>query len=109
MFRDMSLSIYPRIYTDADAAKGMAARTGLGRTRHIDVHYLWVQQRIALGDFTLHKVLGTENASDICTKYLDSATIHKYMRFLNYEYADGRSKVCPSLSCVAARLPRLRG
>ena len=108
MFRDMSLSIYPRLYTDAEAAKGMAARTGLGRTRHIDVHYLWVQQRISLGDFTLHKIPGTANPADLCTKYLDNATIKKYMDFFNCYYAEGRSKVCPALSHVAARLPRVR-
>ena len=34
------------VLTDATAAKQMASRTGLGTVRHIDTHYLWVQEKI---------------------------------------------------------------
>ena len=42
MLQDMGISPTIHVYTDAEAARGIATRRGLGRTRHIEVHYLWV-------------------------------------------------------------------
>ena len=58
MLRDMGFDFPLEIMTDATAAKGIASRRGLGRTRHIDVHYLWVQERVGNGDIALKKVWG---------------------------------------------------
>ena len=32
-----------KVFTDSNAARSMASRRGLGRTRHIDVKRLWLQ------------------------------------------------------------------
>ena len=52
--RKMSLEIL----TDASAARSIANRSGLGKVRHIDTHYLWVQERVHRGDFIVSKSLG---------------------------------------------------
>eukprot|EP00973_Karenia_brevis_P063752 8862914-Karenia_brevis.AAC.1 len=36
-----------RVYADASAALGIISRTGLGKVRHIDTAYLWIQEASA--------------------------------------------------------------
>ena len=40
MMKDLGHEVSIIVHTDAEAAKGIASRMGLGKTRHIDVHYL---------------------------------------------------------------------
>ena len=70
MMKDLGHEASIIVHTDAEAAKGIASRMGLGKTRHIDVHYLWVQERVRSGDLVLQKVKGTENPADLLTKHL---------------------------------------
>ena len=49
------------VVTDASAAKGIASRLGLGKARHIAVHYFWVQERVKRGDLVIKKCWGGEN------------------------------------------------
>ena len=39
-----------RARCSSSAARGMSARHGLGKTRHIDVRFLWLQQAVQDGD-----------------------------------------------------------
>ena len=95
MFRDMGIKISLNVHTDAEAARGIASRTGLGKTRHIAVHFLWVQERVKNGDLKIHKVRGDANPADLMTKYLDRPTIEKYMDTFSYGFLDGRSSLTP--------------
>ena len=62
----MGVSVSVDIHTDATAAKGIASRKGLSsRTRHVSVHYLWVQDRVISGDIRVHKVKGDINPADL--------------------------------------------
>ncbi len=53
-----------KVKTDSAAAKGIASRRGLGKTRHIATRFLWVQHKIANGDFVLEKEHGGQNVAD---------------------------------------------
>ena len=97
MYRDMGVNVKLHVHTDAEAAKGIATRTGLGSMRHLAVHYLWVQERVRNGDIVLHKVRGDFNPADLLTKHLTRPTIEKYMSIIGLHYANGRSEVTPSL------------
>ena len=55
--------------TDSSGAKAFASRRGLGRIRHVEVRWLWLQQAVADGRFRVSKVLGTQNPADVLTKY----------------------------------------
>ena len=98
MQHDMGINVGIHVYTDAEAARGIATRRGLGRTRHIEVHYLWVQERVAAKDILLHRVIGKVNPADLCTKHLDRATMHKHMSRFIFCYLPGRAQECPELS-----------
>ena len=97
MFLDMSRPIGLKVHTDAEAAKGIASRTGLGKTRHIQVHFLWVQEKVRDGDFALLKVRGTSNPADLLTKHLAKDDMHKYIGMCNMTFMGGRSPITPAI------------
>ena len=47
--RDFGVEVEGMIHTDASAAIGIVSRQGLGKTRHIAVQYLWIQERVRGG------------------------------------------------------------
>ena len=60
----------PRVGPDASAARGMAARHGLGKVKHPEIRSLHVQDFIKRKFFVVHKINGEENPADLGTKYL---------------------------------------
>jgi len=95
LLQDFGVSAKCRIYTDSSAAKGIASRTGLGKTRHIAVHLLWIQERIRKGEFELVKCKGTENPADLMTKHLAQESSHKCLKRWSAEFRTGRSEAAP--------------
>merc|ERR1712091_802061 len=87
MLRDIGVDLPLEVVTDASAAKGIACRKGLNsKTRHIATHYLWIQERIANGDFTLSKCWGGENPGDLMTKYLSKDKIIQISQVLGFKF-----------------------
>ena len=70
MLYDMGVEADIEINTDASAAKGIASRKGVGRVRHIEVHQLWVQEKVSSGEIVINKVRGEDNIADILTKFV---------------------------------------
>ena len=69
-----------KLWTDSSAAKGIAGRIGLSkRTRHIAVHYLWLQERVEAGDLEVEKVAGEKKPADIGTKFLSREITEKHL------------------------------
>ena len=97
LMADLGQTTQLSVHTDAEAAKGIASRMGLGKTRHIQVHYLWVQERIRNGDLELRKVLGTENPADLLTKHLSSPDMLKYLSKFGAVHQEGRASVTPAI------------
>ena len=100
MFADLGINMNIEVLTDATAAKGIATRKGLGKVRHMAVHYLWVQERVAQGDLKLSKVWGKENPADLLTKYLDFQSIQKFANLVGLEYLEGRAAAAPSIGGI---------
>jgi len=69
---DLGVSSRVKVMTDSSAAKGISARKGVGRVRHIEVNQLWVQDKVRSGDIEIVKVDGDKNLGDALTKYLDA-------------------------------------
>ena len=53
---------------DSSAAKAMSERCGVGRTRHAQARYLWLQMRVCERLLVVDKVKGTINDADLVTK-----------------------------------------
>ena len=88
------------IRSDSTAAIGIAHRQGLGRTRHIDVQYLWIQEKLKGKEFQLSKVGTNENIADLMTKHLSSEVMNNHIAAMNMYYADGRSDAAPEVKAI---------
>ena len=75
--------------TDSTAAIGMCSRTGVGKTRHIQVRWLCFQDAIRDKVVRLKKVKGTENEADMGTKDLDELTHERLLPKLQLKPTQG--------------------
>ena len=65
---DFGETLGARVHTDSSAALAIYQRVGLGKVRHLQVQYLWIQERHTDGSLGLHKVKGELNPADMLTK-----------------------------------------
>ena len=65
---DLGWKLGVRLWTDSKAGKGMVSRRGLGKMRHVEARYLWLQQAVKKKRLTLAKIWGKANPADHLTK-----------------------------------------
>ena len=87
-----------KVKTDSSAAKGIASRKGLGEVRHIEVHQLWIQDKVASGEIEMVKVPGNENIADALTKNVESEKLMWHMNAINLRIDAGRHELMPEIS-----------
>ena len=98
LYRDLGIPLPVRAWTDSSAAMGIARRQGLGKLWHLECQSLWVQQRLRRGEFTLHKVAGESNPSELFTKHLDSQKkLGELLQLFRCKLLDGRPVSAPAL------------
>ena len=71
------------LWTDSSAAKSFATRRGLGKMRHMEARYLWLQGEVLKKTVKVLKVKGEENPADLMTKYLSERDIFKCLKQMN--------------------------
>ena len=71
MVADFGEKVVAAVYSDASAAMGIAHRHGLGKTRHIEVPYLWIQHEVKEGKLTVKKVGTHNNPSNLLTNAMN--------------------------------------
>ena len=52
LMADMGVRVRATVHTDASAAIGIARRAGLGKLRHLNVRYLWLQHELQSPELT---------------------------------------------------------
>ncbi|CAK0843171.1 unnamed protein product [Prorocentrum cordatum] len=77
---DYEMELY--IFSDSSAARGIASRQGLGAVRHLDVRFLWLQERIQSKRPWLKTADGHWNPADLFTKALDQDTMERLMKLI---------------------------
>ena len=82
-FIDLENTVH--IGTDSSAAKSFVGRQGLGKMKHLEIRDLWLQKEVHDGKVVVHKVLGTENPSDLGTKILNAAEISERLEGMSLE------------------------
>ena len=65
MYEEMGRTINIDVATDSTAATRMCCQTGVGKTRHIHVRWLWIQDAIRDKVVRLRKARGTDNEADM--------------------------------------------
>ena len=81
--------------SDATAAIGIVARTGLGKVRHLAVADLWVQRAARRGEIEFTKVPGAINPADMLTKALDRPLSDQHCAILGLMSLEGRAECAP--------------
>lgn len=83
MMTELGWNLALEIRTDADAAKAILSRQGLGRTRHIAIRHLWMQGAVANKLLQVRRVKGTENPADPLTKLMGKEHIFELLDLVN--------------------------
>ena len=86
MLRDWRIESKIELYCDSSSARSFAQRRGLGKNRHIETRFLWLQERVAMKHLKVLKVKTTENPADVFTKALSAELRNKYCRELQHEF-----------------------
>ena len=94
---DWGINLTATMKSDASAALGIIQRQGLGKVRHIDCSFLYVQQIAAKKLLALEKIPGTKNPADLCTKGLPASKMMEYCSFVNARFCSGRSSIAAHL------------
>ena len=68
VMQDLGWKMRVRLWVDSSAAKSIASRIGLGRVRHREVKFLWLQTIVRDKRLEVRKVYGTQKPADILTK-----------------------------------------
>ena len=73
------------VWMDATAGIAIGSRRGLGRVKHIDTAFLWVQAMVTEGKISLGKKPTKEMLADFLTKHVDAATMRELHGWIGYE------------------------
>lgn len=82
--RDLGIELPLVVESDSSSARAFSSRRGLGKQRHVQTRYLWIQDRVAKNDFSVVKVPTSENVSDILTKATSAVLLGKHMNTLGF-------------------------
>ena len=88
MMRDLGFALKPVLNIVAKATEHILHRQGIGKLKHIDVTYLWVQDGSRSQKLRVHTVRSEENVADLGTKPLSKAVIAKHCLTLGYVNID---------------------
>ena len=86
--RDLGWEMKLRVWVDSTAAKSIASRVGVGKVRHLEVRYLWVQEKLRAKEFTLKKIRGDRNPADVLTKPLGVSEVRPKIGFVGGHIMD---------------------
>ena len=88
MAEDLGWKAEVRLWTDSSAAKAIGNRRGLGKLRHVELKWLWVQDVVKEGRVKLKTVRGTENVADHLTKPKSKAEVEELLRKVGAEFEE---------------------
>jgi len=82
--RDIGIDIPLVVESDSTSAKSFASRKGLGKQRHVQTRYLWIQDRVAAKSFEIRKVCTHWNVSDVLTKTVTRSLLDKHLEMMGF-------------------------
>ena len=70
ILKGLGVTVDAVVLSDASAGIGIASREGCGRLKHLEVKWLWVQEKVSEKALQLRKHPTETNLADLATKYL---------------------------------------
>ena len=91
MLSDFGMCADVVVRTDLSNGLAVGSQRALGRLRHVQTRYLWVQQRVQQGDLRLKKEPGYTNVTDAPTK----KRMTNLLTMMGYAFREGRTALAP--------------
>ena len=85
LLKDMGFEVTVEVIQDSTAAKGMASRAGVGKVKHLDIGWLWIQEIVKIRAIILKKIDGKHNPADFLTKPKSVKEMSRLSEALNYD------------------------
>ena len=83
---DWGIFLRPVVFMDATAGIAIGSRRGLGRVKHIDTDFLWVQEVVASGKVKIFKKHTSEMLADVLTKPVTEVLMEKMLAGMHYRH-----------------------
>ena len=93
MYKDLGTHMNGVVLGGASAALAIVARRGLGKLRHLDTNYLWIQEKAAKGDLNFKKVVSVDNGANLFTKTLSWDEIQNHIHRLSSQFVQNEINV----------------
>ena len=93
LLKDWGIKVGVQIYMDATAGISLGSRRGLGRAKHIDTLFLWVQEYVTKGKIKIGKKHTSEMLADFLTKSVPENVIIKALNEMGYKYEEGQHEL----------------
>jgi len=90
IMRDLGWDCRIRVLVDSSAAKSIASQTGLGKLRHLEIKFVWLQECVRRGKVVLSKVRGDVNPADVLTKPKSLEDMKVLLNFACLDWCDGK-------------------
>ena len=97
MCKGLGDTVEVKLFIDSAAALGISGRRGLGKVRHIEVGYLWLQSLVSDRRLKVQKIEGDENPADLSTKHFKAEDMNKHMFNLSCFVREGRTAAVPTI------------
>jgi hypothetical protein len=91
---DLGFDLKLEVVVDSSAAQSIVSRAGLGKLKHVEVKWLWIQQATSLGRLSVAWIPGSKNPADVLTKP------HSADRFADMLEPVGFRVVCRDTVCL---------
>ena len=86
---DFDMTLSGTVKVDSTAALGIVRRSGLGgRTRHVHVQHLWIQEAVERKELTVSKIHTKNNYADIFTKCVGADVFNKHLKAMGFIFLD---------------------
>ena len=95
MWGDFGSETNVDLKSDANAAIGIATRTGLGKVRPIEVCQFWLQEEVKKGIIKVLKVSTDENVAGSMTKHASREIKNGYMQSTGQVTSNDRHEMAP--------------
>ena len=100
LLKDFGIQENATIHTDASATIGIVHRQGLGKLRHLNVQYLWIQDKVKNKELKVTKVCGKENPADMLTKHVPAHDVEWHLASNGMYASRDRARIAPELNAV---------
>ena len=85
MLKELGAKVELEVETDSSATKGITARSGNGKLKHLEVGSLWVQEKASSGEIRFRKIPRSDNCADLLAHHCSPREMQKHLANMNVD------------------------